>query len=80
MFDWGQRAGHLTRLPVTSSNRGKLVRVGTVARELGVGRRAVVDWVKRGVLAGCRVGNRWYVKRDCPKYRELAEPAPKPQT
>ena len=42
---------------------GKLIAAGTAARSIGVARKTVVKWIKRGVIAGKKVGGRWYVYR-----------------
>lgn len=36
---------------------------GIVARKVGVTRRTVVNWCKSGILAGAKLGSRWFVKR-----------------
>lgn len=54
------KAANVTGRP----RQGRLVAAGIAARELGVARRTVVRWIRRGVLRGRRVGGRWYAYRD----------------
>jgi len=43
---------------------GSLVRATVVARWTGRHPRTVRAWIERGIVAGCRIDGRWYVRRE----------------
>lgn len=44
-------------------DEGALLRVGDVARMLGVDARTVIKWIREDPMLGFKRGGRWYVYR-----------------
>jgi excisionase family DNA binding protein len=58
----------MSKLPSFFENRAAL-RVGEVARALGVSEETVAHWIRRGDLPAAKVGRTWLVSPDILRQR-----------
>jgi excisionase family DNA binding protein len=53
--------GALLQVVSETQDTPRYLTTGEVGRRLGISRQTVVNWIKRGVLPGVRLGGRWMV-------------------
>jgi excisionase family DNA binding protein len=53
----------MSSVGTSTVNAGARITVPEIARRLGIGRLAVYELLKRGIVPGIRLGRRWIVTR-----------------